>query len=688
MPSPDTLAEEFAPGIPKDRRVQPLPSISKPTDWKLAIQEHDAERAGKHFDFRLVDPATGHAHSWALPNAKMPEPGKSVLAVPQATHTATYALNFGKKKPQEIAEGYGKGMVSMHALTDVDVHHSDPAAEEGETRLRFNIYKSTGPEEYAIVKVRGGNDLLVNKTLTRERLPHLPIGEKPKAKDKDVSKIEFDNANEVMMPKYDGAHTLLDISRANKNLNLFSYREPKRHAAGLIEHTHKVPSLLALKAPSDLKGTTFRAETIAVDKDGKAIPAKDIAGMLNATVPASRAKQEQMGAELKPVIFDVVRYKGKDVTNKPFAERYELARQAGERLGLTVAELAKTPEEKRTLLEAIRAGKHPMTAEGVVLRSAIDDGPAIKAKFRPDYDVHVRGVFEAKDKSGAGKGRAGGFEYSWSEKGPVVGRIGTGLDHETARDMLVNPDKYIGRVAKVEAEQQYPSGALGKPAFMEWHLDKGDIEKAEKTAVFSPEIAERVLELAKPFMHEGAGLTAAYGVLSKKWRQFKGLESPPEAVAHYASRMRPSLPKITSLPEKEQVLALGGDLAEKLTPEQARMSYAINVGHELDELGAQPQRSFHGTFGHYSPDVVLREHNRLVTLPPGNDAVVDIQKKLREKREAVALKPWLEFGQGERLSRHARRRITEQLEAAANKARPQWWKTAGINDALSRLGLI
>ena len=227
-----------------------------------------------------------------------------------------------------------------------------------------------------------------------------------------------------------------------------------------------------------------------------------------------------------------------------------------------------------------------------------------------------------------------------------------------------------------------------QPAFMEGRLDKGDIEKTEKTAVFSSEIAERVLELAKPFMREGDSLTAAYGTLSNKWRRFKGLESPPEAVAHYASRMRPSLPKITSLPEKEQVLALGGNLAEKLTPEQARMSYAINVGHELDELGAQPQRSFYETFGHYSPDVVLREHNRLVTLPPGHEAVVEMQKRLREKREAVALKPWLEFGQGERLSRHARRRITEQLEAAANKARPQWWKSAGINAALSHLGII
>ena len=489
MASKPADKDEFAPGIPKERRVQPLPRIRGTADWKLAIQEHDAEKAGKHFDLRLVDPATGHAHSWALPNAALPAPGKSVLAVPQATHTADYALNFGKKKPEIIESGYGKGVVRMHTLTDVDVHHADPEAPEGATRLRFNVYKSTGPEEYAIVRLRNGNDLLVNKTLTRARLPYLPIGDKPKAKDTEVHNIDFQNAHEVMMPKYDGAHTLVSIPRANKSINLFSYREPKRHAAGLIEHTHKVPSLADIKAPAELKGTVLRAETIAVDKNGKAIPAKDIAGMLNATVPASRAKQREMGAELKPVIFDIVRYGNKDVTGKPFSERYELAKAVASKLNLDVAEIAKTPEEKRTLLDHIRTQRHPHTAEGVVLRSLNDSGYALKAKFRPDYDVHVRRIFEAKDKGGGGKGRAGGFEYSWSENGPIVGRIGTGLDHETARDMLANPDKYIGRVAKIEAEQRYPSGALGKPAFIEWHLDKGDIEKTADHA--DDRLAER-----------------------------------------------------------------------------------------------------------------------------------------------------------------------------------------------------
>jgi len=465
------LSAEYAPGIPEDRKIHPLPEIKKPQTWRLAIQEHDAETAGKHFDLRLVDPASGHAHSWALPAARLPEPGKSVLAVPQPTHTSAYALNFGKNKPEEIAEGYGKGTVRMHTLTDTEVYHAKP--EESDTRLRFNVYKSTGPEEYALVRTSDGNDRLVNKTLSRARVPHLDIGSKPKLKELDITKLDLEDANSVLMPKYDGAHTLLDLPTPERIPRLFSYREPKRHPAGVIEHTHKVPALLTTRVPKEIANSTLRVETIGVGKDGKAIPAKDIAGMLNASVVNSRARQEEMGANLKNVIFDISRYRGKDVSTQPFTDRLRMMREIGSALKMDVAETAHTPEEKRNLLDAITSGKHPMTTEGVIVRHHDKPEVGYKAKIRPDHDVYVRKIFEATDAEGQGKGRAGGFEYSWTPRGPVVGRVGTGFTHTEATDMLKNQHDYLGRVAKVEAETKYPSGALSKASFREWHLEKG-----------------------------------------------------------------------------------------------------------------------------------------------------------------------------------------------------------------------
>jgi hypothetical protein len=462
---------EHAPGIPDRHYHADLPDIKKPLTWKMSLQEHHADRAGHHYDLRLIDPDTGHAHSWALPAAHMPEPGKSVLALQQPTHTSEYALNFGKDKEQEITKGYGKGRVKIKALDEIEVYHSKPEATG--TRVRFNIYKSTGPEEYAIVNTGPGKDRLVNKTYHKGRLEHLSLGEKPKTKEMGLDAIDFKNNDEVMMPKYDGAHTLLDLGTEGKIPRLFSYRTPKRHTAGVIEHTHKVPSLLGMRVPKELKGTLLRTETIGVDSKGKAVPAKDIAGMLNATVPNSRARQTELGTTLKPIILDVERYKGKSVQHLPFKERYELAKSIGQQLNLQVTDAAYDAKTKRALLKLIGKGKHLLTTEGVVLRPLHVTGSPTKAKFRPDHDVHVREIFGATSKDGTPLDRAGGFRYSHTAKGPIVGSVGTGFDHALLEDMLSNPHNYTGRVAKVQAEQKYESGALGKASFIEWHLDKG-----------------------------------------------------------------------------------------------------------------------------------------------------------------------------------------------------------------------
>lgn len=482
MPAPATsiaktgqAKSEDAPGIPDRSKTSPLPDVREPQNWTLSVQEHKAERAGPHYDLRLIDPATSEAHSWAIPRARLPEPGESVLAIQQPTHTQDYATSFGKDQPQRIESGYGKGEVSIKELTDAEVYHSKPQ-EEG-TRMRFNVYRSTGPEEYAIVKTKKGDDLLVNKTMTRKRVPYLPIGKKPKVKEQDIGVITLDDLDEVMMPKYDGTHTYLDMQKSGKIPRLYSYREPKKHKAGVIEQTHKVPMLLKTRVPKELEGTSLDVETVGVDNSGRAIEARHLAGMMNATVPNSRNKQKEMGAELRPIALDVKRYKGKDVSQLPFSARYELLKEVNKKAKIPIAETAWSPSEKKDLLEKVRQGRHPLTAEGVVLRPISKPGYARKAKIRPDHDVYVRNIFPAYGKSGEPKDRAGGFEYSWSPHGQIVGRVGTGFDHTTARDMLQNPEQYKGRVAKVEAERKFPSGKLSKPAFKEWHLEKGDIEK-------------------------------------------------------------------------------------------------------------------------------------------------------------------------------------------------------------------
>jgi ATP-dependent DNA ligase len=289
-----------------------------------------------------------------------------------------------------------------------------------------------------------------------------------------------------MMPKLDGAHTLIDLKDTGKVPRLFSYRKAKRALSGVIEHTHKVPSLLEQRVPEGYANTLLRAETIAITDKGKSLPARQIAGMLNSSVPVSRETQKELGATLKPIAFDIVKYKGENVENRPFKERYDLLKDVASKTDIEIVDVAHTNQEKLKLLRTIERGNHPLTNEGVVLRPLEGNAHPAKAKFRPDHDVYVRSIFEATNAQGKPVGRAGGFEFSWTPKGPVVGRVGTGFTHDLAKDMLSNPDKYKGRVAKVHAEQKYESGALGKASFQEWHLDKGKTAEEKDAPDYGP----------------------------------------------------------------------------------------------------------------------------------------------------------------------------------------------------------
>jgi hypothetical protein len=125
--NPKRLMEaEFAPGIPRDKKTHDLPTIAG-ADWTMSVQQHDAVKAGPHWDLRLVDPDTNHAHSWAIPKAKFPEAGgKPLLAVQTPTHTSDYALQFGESGPQQIHVGYGRGSVEIKHKERVNILSSRP----------------------------------------------------------------------------------------------------------------------------------------------------------------------------------------------------------------------------------------------------------------------------------------------------------------------------------------------------------------------------------------------------------------------------------------------------------------------------------------------------------------------------------------------------------------------------------
>ena len=466
-------AAEFAPGIPEDKRIHPIPRVEIAHDnpqWDVVFSKHPAERRGDHIDVRLVD-HHGKAHSWAIP-PELPAPGKSVYAVQQPTHTGEYAL---QRKPFEIAEGYGK----TRPGAQIEPLHIGKAevVEANDDKVRFLSHGRT-TSEYVLRRIgSAGTEHPIwafhNATKTRATSEGKKIPDyKPSYKVQQPSSIDFDNPNTVMTAKIDGAHTVTMIPGDGKHLRVFSYRTSAADPDRLIEHTHKLPDFQK-HIGDDFKNTVLRTEMWFSDRDGKAAPVETTGGLLNASTLKSRQRQEELGLTPRLTVIDVVRHDGKRYENKPFSEKLDVMKRITSAIPvLEMPIMATTPEQKRDLFEKVQSGKLPETREGVVEHHLHEPG-YVKAVFRPTTDVYVTGVF--KKPRGEARGHAGGFEYSTTPGGDTVGRVGTGFDHATRKDMMESPEKYIGRVARVES-MKYTGGTLRTPAFKGWHIDKTDPE--------------------------------------------------------------------------------------------------------------------------------------------------------------------------------------------------------------------
>lgn len=448
---------EDAPGIPDRNKIHELPDILTPTTWEYALQEHLADKRGLHFDLRLGDPETGHAHSWAM-EARWPKPGERTWVIAQPTHTVPYMDFKG-----EIGKGYGKGKVSLRSRDKTEIKNSRPG------HVSFNVYTGQGPEEYTLHQIDGNKWLLYNRTFTSDKLPSFP--DRPKYDSVHIDHVDLDNPDHLISAKVDDASVLYYLPK-DRQIRVVSTRKPAKRSQGVIEHTHKIPGLEAEYTPKGLGETLLRGGVYAK------VDSKDLAGILNSGVWNSREQQKQK-AGLVPLIYDVIKFKGKDVANKPYKEKLEILQQVASQIPvLKLPDMATTKEDKKKLLSSILDRTHPETVEGVVIWNLNKSSPPIKAKKFNDHDVYVREFFP-----GEGKYRdtgVGGFTYSHEPTGPIVGRIGTGFTDAQRKDMKNNPHKYVGLVARVKAQEIFPSGALRAPSFDSWHLDKNDLESLTK----------------------------------------------------------------------------------------------------------------------------------------------------------------------------------------------------------------
>lgn len=470
---------EYAPGIPAKHVSHDLPTTEGQKTWELTVHDHHAERRGRHFDLRLGDPSTGHAHSWAM-HAQWPKAGERTWAIQQPTHTMKYMDFTGK-----IEDGYGKGDVKMFDRAKTEITNSRPG------HISFNVYRGSGPEEYSLHRVGDKQWVLMNRTLTRAQHPNLPTT-KPAYKETKISDPKIHSDDYVFSAKIDDAHNLFYFPKAGEKVRVLSYRPSKRNHGEIIEHTHKVPGIAeGVPTPDGLGGTILRGGLYALSpRGGIATPAAQLAGLLNSDVWKSREKQKEHG-ELRAVLYDVVQHKGRKMEGAPYAEKLKILHDIVDEMPehFHLPRMAFGEEDKKKLIEDMRAGRLPETKEGIVAWNLREGTPPYKAKFTTDHDVYIRGFFP-----GEGKYRdrgVGGFFYSYEPDSPIVGRVGTGLTDAQRSHMHTEPSAYVGTVARVKAQERFPSGALRAPSFDAFHMDKND---PQTLAMLKHASADRVVE--------------------------------------------------------------------------------------------------------------------------------------------------------------------------------------------------
>lgn len=426
---------EFAPGIPQKGSKIALPTSQKLQQWDFVVQEHYANRKGYHQDWRLAPPG-GVGYSWVV--NEVPTPGNRAHAIRVDDHTKDYFDFTG-----EIKSGYGAGTVKQLYRGKVDVIDAKP------NKITFYWYGNSGTEvnKFTLIDVYGSDKwLLLNHTDTVALKRQRDI--KPlKYKDKSGGNY-VKQTDDFETPKIDGASSVV-VLQGGKIPVVFSKRVSSK--TGLqIEYTPKIPKLLESRVPENFGTTVLRAEVFAVDKNGRELQNSQLGGILNSSVQKSRATQKMSGTPLRLAGYDVVKYKGKNVDKLPIDEKYKIIQEISEKFPVI-----ENPFKVNQIV--------PFNEGKVIWRNGIP----IKVKDKKDFDVYVREIYLNIKNS-----RAGGIKYSHSPFGKIVGNVGTGFKHDELRDMMKNPDKYIGRVAKVNAQDKYETGALRAPAFKGWHLEK------------------------------------------------------------------------------------------------------------------------------------------------------------------------------------------------------------------------
>jgi adenylate kinase family enzyme len=468
---------EYAKGIPDKRYYRPINQLQEGQLIDYLVQQHNAYRAGPHKDVRFGDEKG--LYSWAT-RKPLPTPGQRTALFEQPTHSHKYLGWEG-----EIPRGqYGGGTVKVEDQGKILVTSVKPDA------IHFTLAHKRYPERFVMIKPKGWKQpkswLLINKTPIAG-LPYEKVRYK-KIPAPDVEKyIDQMQRGDTFEAKIDGASSLIKVLK--DGVEVVSYRQSKETGRPILYTEKLLDGLPKLDIPPELVGTVLKGELYGsrsgaggkavggsdlegLGSEGMVIPPQELGGILNSSLARALEDKRQRGIKLKNMVYDIqsIGKQPVDWHKTPRPDRRRLIEQVLEYLPkdtFHISPAAETPEDARKLWMDIQQGTHPLTHEGAVMWPK--GGPPMKSKLTEDTDVYLTGTYPGEGKyTNTG---IGGFTYGLEPGGPTVGRVGTGLSDSLRQEAFNTPDVWSGRVARIRAQEQLPSGAYRAPAFLAFHED-------------------------------------------------------------------------------------------------------------------------------------------------------------------------------------------------------------------------